>query len=163
MSVGGGLLMEPRRKGRPAKPTGEGAPLRLPPDLVTMARIIGAARGGSAGDVVAELVRAPLEAAWREFTRAQYEATAPGRAGQGGGVPGRGAEPRPVAETPQAPPRPVSGAASRRGDRALLEMKVRELAAAGMTQRAVAETVGVSLGLVNKILKAAVAGGEPDA
>jgi hypothetical protein len=151
--------LKPKRKGRPAREE-PGALVRMSEELIMRARTLGVGRGMSAGQIIEELVGGPLDAAWDTYVR--------------GLSAGRGRSALPVAEPVRGPvapetTRPIVPAMRRPGDRVAegtvgpepsrhedriaLGQKVWELHVAKMTQRGIAETLGISLGLVNKIIQ----------
>lgn len=70
MEVGVMDEMMTKPKGRPAKPSGEGTPVRIDADIVTMARYVAARRGVHLSVLMSELVRPAVE---REFRKAGKE------------------------------------------------------------------------------------------
>lgn len=56
-----------KAKGRPRKPSGEGTPVRLDSDVVSMARYLAAKKGTSLTKLLSDLLRPPIE---REFKAA---------------------------------------------------------------------------------------------
>jgi hypothetical protein len=57
-------------KGRPKKPSGEGTPVRIDTDLVTMARYIAAKRGLTMAELISAWLRPIIE---REFHKLSKE------------------------------------------------------------------------------------------
>lgn len=138
------------KKGRPPRAE-PGALVRMSEEVIGRARALGVARrpNVSAGQIIEDLVRGPLAAAWDDYVRGLT-------AGQG--APDRkkgGSEAEPA-------PRPKGARTTIRGvDRELLRLKARDLQASGMNQRNIAAILEISVGSVNKLLRGR-GGPDPD-
>lgn len=135
MNVGDGGMVMTARRGRPAKPTGEGTPVRIEPTIVRMAKMVGVATGESAGEVLSRIVAGPLRAEHRRVVAREYEGTM-------------------AAEPPRvAAPEVVPGKAQKRITPEI-RAEVWELHGQGLSQKAIAAKVGIAAGSVNKIIRA---------
>ena len=112
-------------------------------EVIGRARALGVARrpNVSAGQIIEDLVRGPLAAAWDDYVR--------------GLTAGQGAPDRKKGGSDAEPaPRPKGARTTIRGvDRELLRLKARDLQASGMNQRAIAATLGIAVGSVNNLLR----------
>jgi hypothetical protein len=64
-----GTLMA-KRMGRPRKPTGEGSPVRIDRDLVTMARTLAGYRGMAISEYLSDLIRPVIAKEYRVMVKA---------------------------------------------------------------------------------------------
>jgi hypothetical protein len=59
-----------KKTGRPRKPTGEGSPVRIYRDLVTMARTLAGYRGAAISEYLSDLLRPVITKEYRAMVKA---------------------------------------------------------------------------------------------